>query len=110
MNAYVVHRDEGVFGTDPDAFMPERWLRQDGESRDVHERRITRMKEADLTFGHGSRVCSGRSVALLEMYKAIASLFAKYDVELVHPEKEWTLTNKWFNRQSNMDCWIKPRV
>lgn len=34
MNAYIVHRDRGVFGEDAHDFRPERWLGSDAKSMD----------------------------------------------------------------------------
>ena len=110
INPAVVQHDAGVYGAEPDGFKPERWLRQPGESDDAHRLRVARMKDTDLTFGHGKRICSGRFIAYLETYKVVASLFAKYDLRLVDPEKEWKLRNSWFVRQWDMDCWIEPRA
>lgn len=33
VNAWVLHRDRGVYGADADAFRPERWLEADEEAR-----------------------------------------------------------------------------
>ena len=80
MNPWVINRDEAIFGPNPDQFEPERWLPHYGESTHDFEVRRGKMKSADLTFGGGSRVCLGRYLSQLESYKAIATLFAKYDV------------------------------
>lgn len=34
ISAFVVHLDEGVFGRDPKAFRPERWLEGDAKVMD----------------------------------------------------------------------------
>jgi cytochrome P450 len=34
INAHVVHLDEGIFGRDPKAFRPERWLEGDAKMMD----------------------------------------------------------------------------
>jgi cytochrome P450 len=38
------------------------------------------MKDADMALGGGNRVCIGRTIALVETYKVIATVFGKYDV------------------------------
>ena len=38
------------------------------------------MRETDLTFGTGDRVCMGKWVAIVEMYKLIATLFLLFEV------------------------------
>ena len=38
------------------------------------------MKNHDLTFGAGKRVCMGRSVSILEAYKVMTTLFLTYEV------------------------------
>jgi cytochrome P450 len=38
------------------------------------------MKDADMALGGGNRVCTGRTIALVETYKVIATIFGKYDV------------------------------
>ncbi|KAH8659369.1 cytochrome P450 [Tricladium varicosporioides] len=110
MNPYVIHRNKTVFGQDADSFRPERWLRDEEENEEEYEARLLRMKETDLTFGMGNRVCFGKNVALLETYKIIAMLFAKYDMSFENPEAEWKVQNSWFLRQSDINIRIRRKV
>jgi cytochrome P450 len=80
MNAWVVNRDRAVYGVDADQFVPERWLRRDDETSTEWEARKRKMQECNLTFGAGNRVCMGKTVSLMEMYKLIATLFCLYEV------------------------------
>ena len=82
MNAWVVHHNQEVFGPDTDSFVPERWLTHDGEEQEAFRQRRAEMMAAILSFGGGKRVCMGNNLALLEMYKVVATLFAIFDVGL----------------------------
>ncbi|KAH6666236.1 cytochrome P450 [Halenospora varia] len=109
MNPYVMHRNKSIFGQDADSFRPERWLRDEEENDDEYEARLLRMKEADLTFGMGNRVCFGKNIALLETYKFIATLFARYSMSLEDPMAEWKIQNSWFIRQSCINVTIRKK-
>lgn len=80
MNPWVIHRNADVFGDNVDAFMPERWLQGSKEDKSAFEVRTKRMKDADLSFGNGNRICLGRPLALVELTKVTATLFGKYKV------------------------------
>ena len=54
------------------------------------------MKASDMSFGGGNRICLGRPLALVEVYKVVATLFGKYDVKLMNEEEEWDLHKQWF--------------
>ena len=63
-NAWGTQLD-GVFGDDPEAFRPERWLIQD-------QGRIDAMQETlGLIFGYGSTKCLGIPIAMMELNKMI---------------------------------------
>lgn len=109
LNPWVVHRDTEVFGADAHVFNPGRWLKGDGEDEDEYNARLKRMKDADLTFGAGSRVCLGKNLALLEVYKLIPTLFMKYDFELADPDAEWKVKNVWFTLQEGINVKIRRR-
>ena len=109
INPAVIHHDEAIFGAEVGEFRPERWLAQDGESAEAFKTRVARMRETNIAYGHGKRICTGRFLATLEMYKVIATLFAAYNVSLVEPQKEWKVRNSWFMRQWDMDVWLEPR-
>ncbi|KAF4552350.1 Cytochrome P450-like protein 40 [Elsinoe fawcettii] len=109
INPAVINRHKEIFGEDADEFRPERWLRSDGEAEEEFKARVSRMKETDMTFGHGKRVCAGRHVAMVELHKVIAPLFAVFDIQLVDPQKEWKTKNSFFNRQWDMDVYLKKR-
>ncbi len=58
--------------TDPDAFVPERWLDDKID--------LARPAEGLHPFGGGPRVCPGRGLALLEVQTLVGSLLRRYEV------------------------------
>lgn len=81
INPCVVTRDVGVFGEDVETYRPERWLRGENESKDAFAYRYNRMFEAtDLMYGAGNRVCMGKHLAKVGMYKLFATLYSVFDV------------------------------
>lgn len=87
LNPAVTSRDPGVFGVEVESFIPERWLKQDGEAEDLFNQRFRRMHEVlDFVFGGGTRVCLGKNLAKLEIYKTIATLYSLYDVRELPPD------------------------
>lgn len=96
VNPWVVHYKESIFGAKPYEFRPERWLQGEQEEIGAYEARIKKMKDADLSFGGGNRICIGRPLALVEVYKVVATVFGRYKIELEDPSKEWDLHKQWF--------------
>lgn len=80
MNQWVISRNKEIYGEDADVFRPERWLRGNDETLVAYEARLKMMKDGDLGFGGGNRICTGRHMASLEMFKVTATLFSRYDV------------------------------
>jgi len=80
VNPWVVHYKESIFGAQPHTFRPERWMRNEKEEQAAYEARIKNMKDADMVFGGGNRICIGKALALVEVYKVVATLFAKFKV------------------------------
>ena len=80
MNSWIVHKDQNIYGEDAGVFKPERWLPDKGESKQAFEARKRAMKDTDLTFSTGDRACLGKWVAVVEIYKVIATLFLLCDV------------------------------
>jgi cytochrome P450 len=58
-----MQRNKGFYGDDADEFSPERWL--------VSEKRTAELEAAQFTFGVGPRVCLGKDIAFMEMYKLL---------------------------------------
>ncbi|KAK7750013.1 hypothetical protein SLS62_008005 [Diatrype stigma] len=110
-NPYVIHRNKEIWGPDAEAFRPERWLRdeQNNESEDAYRQRLATMNNHDLTFGAGSRVCLGRNLAMLEVYKVVATLVALYEFELADPRKVWKVRTYIFPRQSGIEVRMRQR-
>jgi cytochrome P450 len=89
VNPYLVCRHKSVWGADADEFRPERWLRDEegGETEEEFAARLRKMNDAHLSFGAGSRICLGKSMGLMQVYKVVATLATLYDVELVDPQR-----------------------
>ncbi|KAJ5174237.1 Cytochrome P450 [Penicillium canariense] len=98
MNPWVIHRNKEVFGADANHWNPDRWLDTDAE-------RVTLMENCLLTFGSGSRTCIGKNISYLEIYKLIPTMFARYEIQLWDPTREWKIENSWLVVQS--DFFIK---
>ncbi|KAK7959210.1 cytochrome P450 [Apiospora aurea] len=111
LNPYVVARNPSVYGDETNTFRPERWLKGEEEPEAAYQMRLAAMNAADLSFGAGARVCIGKNLALLQAYKAVATLAARYDIELADPASRWRVTNSWFPRQEGgLDVRLKMRA
>jgi cytochrome P450 len=88
-NPWIIHR-HSIFGEDVESFVPERWLRADGESETAFLARRQHMFRATFTFGAGPRTCIGKNISLLEIYKLVPSLFLTYKVRM----ELWSSTSK----------------
>lgn len=66
ISPWAIQRESSLYGDDPEAWRPERWL-CDKEKRKT-------MFDALLTFGAGHRACAGKNLAYFEIYKLVSSL------------------------------------
>ncbi|KAJ3540244.1 hypothetical protein NMY22_g4378 [Coprinellus aureogranulatus] len=66
----------------PDKFMPERFLSQDGKMHDPFVR-----DPHTIAFGHGRRVCPGSHLALADLFMAAASILATFELSKAKDER-----------------------
>ncbi|KIW97391.1 uncharacterized protein Z519_02783 [Cladophialophora bantiana CBS 173.52] len=97
INNWVAHCNKDVFGPDPDAFRPERWLEGD----------TTAMSRYYIPFGVGPRACQGLNVALMEISKFVPQLVRHLDFDML---SEWKTTSRWLMFQSNLNVKVRFRV
>lgn len=71
--AWGLHHSKSIFGPDPEAFRPERWIESPKEQ-------LSLMNSMLFSFGMGSRTCIGKNISLLEMYKLVPTLLRRYEV------------------------------
>ncbi|KAM7195564.1 Pisatin demethylase [Naviculisporaceae sp. PSN 640] len=109
MNPYIVGRNKGIFGEDADEFKPERWLQREGENDEEFEERMKLWGTAHLVFGGGSRICLGRNLSQMEVYKVVATLIASFDIRLEDQNEKWWTCSRWFYRNSGVICRLDPR-
>ncbi|KAI0601116.1 cytochrome P450 [Biscogniauxia sp. FL1348] len=87
----VASVQERTFGARPYEFRPERWLRAAGEDPRAYDERRLRMDRGDMSFGAGTRGCIGRGIALMQIYKLVATLVYRYKLlpaEKVHAPED----------------------
>lgn len=101
INAWPIHRRRDIWGDDVETFRPERWLED--------EEKAKKMNSSLSQFGHGNFICIGRWISMLEMYKLTAAMLNEFDVELIHPEREWKLLAGNFARPDAVDVRLRKK-
>ncbi|KAJ5861281.1 uncharacterized protein N7529_008591 [Penicillium soppii] len=71
--------------TQPDSFLPERWIDYKDPSNPFHSDR----REALQPFSYGPRACIGRNLAYAEMRTILAKLLWHFDVSLEQESEQW---------------------
>ncbi|KAK5078534.1 hypothetical protein LTR64_003053 [Lithohypha guttulata] len=107
VNAWVLHRDQDIFGRDADVYRPERWLAAEGDEK--NESRIKRMDRYMFQFGGGSHVCIGRNLAILEINKVLPQLLRRYKFELVVPGRPMHQHSSFFVVQEGLEVRFQRR-
>ncbi|KAK8024762.1 cytochrome P450 oxidoreductase [Apiospora arundinis] len=100
MNSGAVQVDARAFGEDAKSWIPERWLDRDASA-------VKRMDRAMLQFGMGARVCIGRHISEIEMYKLLPIILTEFDFELL--VDDWEVCGGWFHRTTNVMCKVERR-
>jgi len=77
MSQWVVHRDPRWW-SEPDAFLPERWLGADTGNRAPGASHQGRPKYSYFPFGGGSRICIGESFAWTEAILLLATIAQRW--------------------------------
>ncbi|CAN9251030.1 unnamed protein product [Alternaria alternata] len=80
---YALHNDPTHFPA-PFAFLPERWI----ESPSNPASSIALARRAFFPFSIGSRMCSGRNLAYLQLKLTLAHLLWRFDLRLAPDEPE----------------------
>ncbi|KAJ5413640.1 hypothetical protein N7509_000267 [Penicillium cosmopolitanum] len=81
---------------EPNSFLPQRWLKQDGKGRFQNDKR-----EALQPFSMGPRACIGRNLAYAEMRLILCKLFWNFDIDLDSRANDWDKAKSyivWENR------------
>ncbi|GKU01221.1 n-alkane-inducible cytochrome p450 [Fusarium langsethiae] len=76
-NVYAMHRNQDVFGPEPEDFIPERW---EGDLRPGW---------GYLPFNGGARACIGQQYALLETHYVVARMAQTYTLLESRDDEEW---------------------
>ena len=102
VNPWVTQHDPAVF-SDPETFLPERWLDANAEALAIMDRSF-------FSFGGGSRACIGRYISMIEMRKIIPQLLREFEISFAEgPSQEWKVRNVWFTQQEMPKCLLRKR-
>jgi cytochrome P450 len=61
-----------VWGPEPEAYRPDRWVKANDAQR-------SKMERAFSGFGHGKRMCIGKHIAWIEMKKVLPEMLLNYE-------------------------------
>jgi len=91
-NAWVIHRRAEIFGDKLDDYVPERWLVDPSKDREAEIARIKEMDYYIMSFGKGPRVCLGKHIGMMEVYKLIPAVLRRFKVSNI-PALSTPMTN-----------------
>ncbi|KAF8998253.1 cytochrome P450 [Cyathus striatus] len=74
-NIWALLRDEEIYGTDTDNFIPERFITASGNINPQMEYHLY-----DTAFGWGRRICPGKEVARETLWLTVASLLVTFSI------------------------------
>ncbi|KAF7558353.1 hypothetical protein G7046_g5793 [Stylonectria norvegica] len=77
-NPVALHRNVDIFGSDAEEFSLDRWLGADAEA-------AREMDRYGLGWGGGHRICPGRHLAELIVFKVLAALVKEFQIETEIP-------------------------
>ncbi|KAH8108748.1 high nitrogen upregulated cytochrome P450 monooxygenase 2 [Phellopilus nigrolimitatus] len=112
---YVLHRDPRYFHPSPDAFWPERWLRQNAAKRAGKQAiEIAMNSKSDdpgvivntvafIPFSYGPEICAGRNLALTELRMVVSLIIQRFEVRFAsgYDPREWeTKLEDWFTMKN----------
>ena len=100
--AQFINQDSTAFGPNADQYEPERWMQRKDETLEQWEERRKVVDRTDLTFGQGSRTCIGKSIATMEIFKAVATLIARFKFDFVEEIKRGEVLVKVQRRENAM--------
>ncbi|KAK8142207.1 hypothetical protein G3M48_009152 [Beauveria asiatica] len=75
---WIIGRSKALYGEDADVYRPERWL-------EASPAQLRCWDKNSFYFGYGGRKCAARRFALTQMYKAVAEMFRRFDVQPAGP-------------------------
>ncbi|MCJ1298322.1 hypothetical protein MMC08_001111 [Hypocenomyce scalaris] len=102
-NPWMVHRDKQFYGPDADEFKPERWMESEARTREL--------LKYNFAFGYGPRLCLGKDIALMELFKGPLQFFRLFDATLVDPKKQGNfIVHGGVGFWQNMVITVKKRV
>ncbi|USP79488.1 hypothetical protein yc1106_06762 [Curvularia clavata] len=108
-NAWVIHRRTEIFGDKVDDYVPERWLMDPFKDTETKTARIKEMDYYIMSFGKGPRVCLGKHIGMMEVYKLIPAVLRRFELELEEGSREARFRNGWFVRPVEFNVKFKDR-
>ncbi|KAG8696732.1 hypothetical protein FRC11_000532, partial [Ceratobasidium sp. 423] len=96
--SYSTNRSS-VWGADPEAYRPERWL-EDGS---------TSLNKYYVPFSTGPRACVGRNLANMNLLLVAAAFFHRYDVQLASPSTKLQVNEGFIREATRCEIAIKRR-
>ncbi|KAJ7797226.1 cytochrome P450 [Mycena olivaceomarginata] len=80
-NIWAINRDRDIYGSDADAFRPERFLDVNGELGPIELN--TSKEDGHVSFGFGRRLCIGRHMAHEALFIHMATILWTFDIQPV---------------------------
>jgi cytochrome P450 len=95
------------YWTDPEKFDPNRFYKVEESDKYLFEKQ--NIKNSFNMFGEGIRICPGRKLAMIELKCLLASIYRKYDIELVDMNAPLKYRSEFINSSEELIVKVKPR-